>query len=157
VRIPWGVALNFAISAGERGRRVLLVEGDDRQNGGEAAEAAQGVKKNDAGDNSNSIFRTPWHGVKVMQVRANAKEGNAPADRTYEALLVSVRDYDLVLLDGSQVLPDQVPDQTWRRALSIDDVILVIHRNLGGAARIGKALQAAKLAPEKVTGAVLVG
>jgi len=91
--------------------------------------------------------------VKVMQVPGGVEEGSPSADKAYEALLVSARGFDLVLLDGSEVLPDQ----SWRRTLFIDDVVLVIHRNPAGGARIGNALETARSATENVTGAVLVG
>lgn len=147
------VALNFAIGAGERGRRVLLVEGDDRPGGAGPARETHGVQNEGAGGRSNPIRRTPWHGVKVMQLRGDAAEGRPSADEAYDALLVSAHDFDLVLLDGSQALPGQ----TSRDALFVDAVVLVIRKNLARAAKFGKALQAAGSAPENVTGAVLVG
>jgi len=50
-----------------------------------------------------------------------------------------------------------LPDQSWRRTLFIDDVVLVIHRNPARGAKVNNALEAARSASENVTGAVLVG
>ena len=73
------VALHFAISAGEQGRRVLLVEGAARW-------CRTGRKAKDAGTASKSIG-TPWHGVKVMQVRGGVEEGSPSADKAYRPSL----------------------------------------------------------------------
>jgi len=54
--------------------------------GAEPAEVTQGVQNKDAGTASKSIG-TPWHGVKVMQVRGAVEEGSPSADKAYRPSL----------------------------------------------------------------------